>query len=57
MSISEARKILEEEMNARLSDEELEQLIWYLEAIAKTVIKDFIEAKKLPSTSRFVSKH
>jgi len=51
MSTKEARKVLGEEISARLSDEELSQLIRDLEAIAKMVIKDFVEAKKIKLTT------
>lgn len=39
ISLNEARKILGKEVSDNLSDEELRQLIWNLEALARETIK------------------
>lgn len=39
ISLNEARKILGKETSDKLSDEELQQLIWNLEALARETIK------------------
>jgi hypothetical protein len=39
MTVEEAREILGEEESSKLNDEQLQKLIWDLEAIAKMTIK------------------
>lgn len=39
MTLERARELLGEELSAKLSDEELQQLIWDLEVLASMTIK------------------
>lgn len=49
MSLNEAREILGKEMSDKLSDEELQQLIWNLEALARETIKAIVKGElKIP---------
>jgi hypothetical protein len=51
MSINEARKILGEEESAKLSDEQLQDLIWKLESLASMTIKAIMNGDmKIPET-------
>ena len=58
-SIEEARKILGEEMSAKLSDEELQYAIHTLEAIARETIRDLAQKKNdsAETTAKIVDQH
>jgi hypothetical protein len=45
MSLDEARELLGEEESAELDDEQLQQLIWNLEAIARMTIKAIVNGE------------
>lgn len=45
MSLKEARELLGEEESAELDDEQLQKLIWDLEAIASMTIKAIINGE------------
>ena len=49
MTLERARELLGEEESAKFADEELQQLIWDLEAIARMTIKAIIRGEfKMP---------
>lgn len=45
MSLGEARKLLGKETSDKLSDEELEQLVWNLETLARETIKAIVNGE------------